>query len=67
MGQVLCTIAPTLSYDNVKHVDVVVEAVVENPKVKAAVCWAKWKGSLAKTPCSPATPPPSPSPCWPRF
>ncbi len=37
MGQVLSAITPTLSYDNVKHVDVVVEAVVENPKVKAAV------------------------------
>lgn len=65
MGQVLSAITPTLSYDNVKHVDVVVEAVVENPKVKAAVL-VKWKGSSAKTLCSPATPPPSPSPCWPR-
>ena len=37
MGQVLSAITPTLSYDNVKHVDVVVEAVVENPKVKVAV------------------------------
>lgn len=37
MGQVLSSITPTLSYDTVKGVDLVVEAVVENPKVKAAV------------------------------
>ena len=60
-GQVLSAITPTLSYDNVKHVDVVVEAVVENPKVKAAVL-GEVEGIMAKTPCSPATPPPSPSP-----
>ncbi|NEX87659.1 fatty acid oxidation complex subunit alpha FadB [Aeromonas rivipollensis] len=37
MGQVLSAITPTLSYESVKGVDLVVEAVVENPKVKAAV------------------------------
>ncbi|WDE11080.1 fatty acid oxidation complex subunit alpha FadB [Thalassomonas haliotis] len=37
MAKVLNNITPTLSYDSVKDVDVVVEAVVENPKVKAAV------------------------------
>lgn len=37
MAGVLNNITPTLSYDSVKDVDVVVEAVVENPKVKAAV------------------------------
>ncbi len=37
MASVLNNIVPTLSYDNVKDVDIVVEAVVENPKVKAAV------------------------------
>jgi len=37
MGKVLADIAPTLSYDNFDSVDIVVEAVVENPKVKRAV------------------------------
>ncbi|MDG1750285.1 MAG: fatty acid oxidation complex subunit alpha FadB [Thalassotalea sp.] len=37
MASVLNNITPTLSYDSVKNVDIVVEAVVENPKVKAAV------------------------------
>ena len=37
MAGVLNNITPTLSYDSVKDADVIVEAVVENPKVKAAV------------------------------
>ena len=37
MGKVLGDIRPTLSYGDFGHVDVVVEAVVENPKVKKAV------------------------------
>jgi len=37
MGEVLNRIEPTLSYDDFKDIDVVVEAVVENPKVKHAV------------------------------
>ena len=37
MGQVLNRIEPALSYDGFDQVDIVVEAVVENPKVKAAV------------------------------
>lgn len=37
MGAVLASIDPTLSYDNFDGVDIVVEAVVENPKVKHAV------------------------------
>lgn len=37
MGEVLASIDPTLSYDNFDDVDVIVEAVVENPKVKHAV------------------------------
>jgi 3-hydroxyacyl-CoA dehydrogenase/enoyl-CoA hydratase/3-hydroxybutyryl-CoA epimerase/enoyl-CoA isomerase len=37
MGQILSSIDATLSYDNFDDVDVVVEAVVENPKVKCAV------------------------------
>ncbi|MGL6160246.1 fatty acid oxidation complex subunit alpha FadB [Microbulbifer sp.] len=37
MGEVLNRIEPTLSYDGFDDVDVVVEAVVENPKVKHSV------------------------------
>ncbi len=37
MAQVLSAIRPTLSYQGVENADMVVEAVVENPKVKQAV------------------------------
>ncbi len=37
LAGVLNNITPTLSYDSVKDADIVVEAVVENPKVKAMV------------------------------
>ena len=37
MGETLNRINPTLSYDDLKGVDMVVEAVVENPKVKHIV------------------------------
>ncbi|SMF29395.1 3-hydroxyacyl-CoA dehydrogenase / enoyl-CoA hydratase / 3-hydroxybutyryl-CoA epimerase / enoyl-CoA isomerase [Alteromonadaceae bacterium Bs31] len=37
MAQVLSSIQPTLSYETFDQVDIVVEAVVENPKVKHAV------------------------------
>ena len=37
MGKVLASIDPTLSYDNFDSLDIVVEAVVENPKVKHMV------------------------------
>lgn len=37
MAKVVATITPTLDYSNVKHTDLVVEAVVENPKVKDSV------------------------------
>ncbi len=37
MGEVLNRIDPALSYDGFDQVDIVVEAVVENPKVKKAV------------------------------
>tara|TARA_R110001583_G_scaffold78795_1_gene213379 strand:+ start:43364 stop:45544 length:2181 start_codon:yes stop_codon:yes gene_type:complete len=37
MAAVLNNITPSLSYDSVKDVDIVVEAVVENPKVKGMV------------------------------
>ncbi len=62
MGKVLSAIRPTLSYDDFKGIDVVVEAVVENPKIKQSVLAEteeKWTA-----PCSPPTPPPSPSPAW---
>ena len=37
MAKGVASIKPTLSYDEIKHTDIVVEAVVENPKVKEAV------------------------------
>jgi 3-hydroxyacyl-CoA dehydrogenase/enoyl-CoA hydratase/3-hydroxybutyryl-CoA epimerase/enoyl-CoA isomerase len=37
MGETLNRIVPTLTYDPVRSVDIVVEAVVENPKVKQTV------------------------------
>ena len=37
MGKILAAIDPTLSYDSFDSVDIVVEAVVENPKVKKIV------------------------------
>ncbi len=37
MAGVLNSITPTLSYDTISDVDIVVEAVVENPKVKGIV------------------------------
>ena len=37
MAKVIASITPTLSNETVKGVDIVVEAVVENPKVKGAV------------------------------
>jgi 3-hydroxyacyl-CoA dehydrogenase / enoyl-CoA hydratase / 3-hydroxybutyryl-CoA epimerase / enoyl-CoA isomerase len=37
MAGVLNNITPSLSYDSVKDVDIIVEAVVENPKVKGMV------------------------------
>ncbi len=37
MAKTIAAITPTLDYASVKHADIVVEAVVENPKVKDAV------------------------------
>jgi len=37
MAKILSTIQPTLSYNGLERAQIVVEAVVENPKVKAAV------------------------------
>ena len=36
-GEALAKITPSLSYDGIKSVDMVIEAVVENPKVKGIV------------------------------
>ncbi|TQV78912.1 fatty acid oxidation complex subunit alpha FadB [Exilibacterium tricleocarpae] len=47
MAGVLNQITPTLSYDGFDAIDLVVEAVVENPKVKHAVL-AEVEGKLAK-------------------
>src|SRR5690606_2751986 len=45
MGKVLSSIRPTLNYGDFKDVDVVVEAVVENPKIKQSVL-AETEGQL---------------------
>ncbi|MDP4530207.1 fatty acid oxidation complex subunit alpha FadB [Alkalimonas delamerensis] len=37
MAKVIASITPSLSYESVKDADIVVEAVVENPKIKGAV------------------------------
>jgi 3-hydroxyacyl-CoA dehydrogenase/enoyl-CoA hydratase/3-hydroxybutyryl-CoA epimerase/enoyl-CoA isomerase len=37
MGEVLSSIRPTMSYDEFKDVEIVIEAVTENPKVKQMV------------------------------
>ncbi|WED21863.1 fatty acid oxidation complex subunit alpha FadB [Vibrio sp. JC009] len=37
MGQVLSSITPAMSYSGIEQADIIVEAVVENPKIKAAV------------------------------
>lgn len=37
MGETLSRIRPTLNYGDFKEVDIIIEAVVENPKVKASV------------------------------
>jgi 3-hydroxyacyl-CoA dehydrogenase/enoyl-CoA hydratase/3-hydroxybutyryl-CoA epimerase/enoyl-CoA isomerase len=47
MAGVLNNITPSLTYDSVKDVDIVVEAVVENPKVKGMVL-AEVEGHVAE-------------------
>lgn len=37
MANILATIQPTLNYSGIERAQVIVEAVVENPKIKAAV------------------------------
>lgn len=46
--KVLASIRPTLSYEGIDAVDIVVEAVVENPKVKKAVL-SEVEGKLSPT------------------
>jgi short chain enoyl-CoA hydratase (EC 4.2.1.17)/3-hydroxyacyl-CoA dehydrogenase (EC 1.1.1.35) len=56
VGEVLGRIRPTLSYGDFGGVDIVVEAVVENPKVKKAVL-AEVEGAVPDPkPSSPPTP-----------
>jgi 3-hydroxyacyl-CoA dehydrogenase/enoyl-CoA hydratase/3-hydroxybutyryl-CoA epimerase/enoyl-CoA isomerase len=47
MAGVLNNITPSLSYDSVKDVDIIVEAVVENPKVKGIVL-AEVEGKISE-------------------
>ena len=47
MAGVLNNITPSLTYDSVKDVDIVVEAVVENPKVKGMVL-AEVEGQISE-------------------
>ncbi|MBN7795465.1 fatty acid oxidation complex subunit alpha FadB [Parahaliea mediterranea] len=47
MGEVLNSIDPTLTYGGFDNVDIVVEAVVENPKVKHAVL-AETEGQISE-------------------
>ena len=47
MAGVLNNITPSLSYDSVKDVDIIVEAVVENPKVKGIVL-AEVEGQISE-------------------
>ena len=65
MAQVLSNIDPTLSYGEADFadVDVVVEAVVENPKVKKIVL-AEVEQNVKKEPFSAQTHQPSPSRHW---
>lgn len=37
MAQTLASITPSLSYGNTEHIDIIVEAVVENPSIKSSV------------------------------
>lgn len=63
LAGVISTIQPVLEYSGFDRVDVVVEAVVENPKVKKR-CWRKRKTRFARIPCWPLTPPPFQSANW---
>ena len=65
MGEILSSIDPTLTYAGFDDVDIVVEAVVENEKVKGIVL-AETEQEINKMPCWPPTPQPFPSPDWPR-
>ncbi len=66
LAGVISTIQPTTEYSGFDRVDVVVEAVVENPKVKKAVL-AETESKCARIPCWRPTPQRSPSASWPAF
>ncbi len=63
LAGVISTIHPTLDYAGFDRVDVVVEAVVENPKVKKRY-WRKPSRKCARKPCWPQIPPPSQLANW---
>lgn len=63
LAGVISTIQPVLEYSGFDRVDVVVEAVVENPKVKKR-CWQKRKTKFVQRPCWLQTPPPFQSANW---
>jgi 3-hydroxyacyl-CoA dehydrogenase/enoyl-CoA hydratase/3-hydroxybutyryl-CoA epimerase/enoyl-CoA isomerase len=63
LAGVISTIHPTLDYAGFERVDVVVEAVVENPKVKKAVL-AETEEKYARIPFWRQTPPRSRFPNW---
>lgn len=64
LAGVISTIHPTLDYAGFDRVDVVVEAVVENPKVKKP-CWQKPSRKYARIPCWRLTLQPFLSANWP--
>lgn len=63
LAGVISTIHPTLDYAGFDRVDVVVEAVVENPKVKKRY-WRKPSRKCARKPCWPQIPLPSQFANW---
>lgn len=64
LAGVISTIHPTLDYAGFERVDVVVEAIVENPKVKKP-CWQKPSRKYARIPCWRLTLQPFLSANWP--
>ncbi len=64
LAGVISTIQPTLAYAGFERADVVVEAVVENPKVKKSGISGNRRPRCARIPCWRRTPPPFPSVNW---
>lgn len=65
LAGVISTIHPTLDYAGFDRVDVVVEAVVENPKVKKKAVLAETEQKYARIPCWRLTLQPFLSANWP--